>query len=107
MADGWYWIKWRTKIQKVIESEKIPTNHILEFPNLIESWSLIVEGDTSEPVKLEDGRLSQQLYANNMVGSLVKPLLNQHNTSLGLGNSDLVLAVVILLGGAGFLLGTG
>ena len=74
---------------------------------MIESWSLIVERDTSEPVKLEDGRLYKQLYGYNMVGSLVKPLLNQYNTTFGLGNSEPTLAVVILLGGAGFLLGTG
>lgn len=58
-AEGWYWIKWRPEIQKIIASEKIPLNQVLEFTNGIESTNMVVEPDTTEPVKLEDGRLYQ------------------------------------------------
>jgi hypothetical protein len=58
-AEGWYWIKWRPEIQKIIESEKIPLNQVLEFTNQIESTNMVVEPDTTDPVKLGDGRLYQ------------------------------------------------
>ena len=58
-AEGWYWIKWRPEIQKIIASEKIPLNQVLEFTNEIEASNMVVEPDTTEPVKLEDGRLYQ------------------------------------------------
>jgi hypothetical protein len=60
-AEGWYWVKWRPEIQKIIESDKIPLDHILEFTNEIESASMVVEPDNTEPVKQPDGRL-YQLY---------------------------------------------
>jgi hypothetical protein len=58
-AEGWYWIKWRPEIQKIIETEKIPLNQVLEFTNMIEATNMVVEPDTTEPVKLQDGRLYQ------------------------------------------------
>lgn len=58
-AEGWYWIKWRPEIQKIIETEKIPLNQVLEFTNEIEATNLVVEPDTTDPVKLDDGRLYQ------------------------------------------------
>lgn len=58
-ADGWYWIKWRPEVQKIIETEKIPLKQVLEFTNVIEATNMIVEPDTTEPVKLDDGRLYQ------------------------------------------------
>jgi hypothetical protein len=58
-ADGWYWIKWRPEVQKIIEAEKIPLNNILEFTNQIEATNMVIDPDTTEPVKLEDGRLYQ------------------------------------------------
>jgi len=58
-ADGWYWFKWRPEIQKAIEAEKIPLNQVLEFTNQIEATNMVIDPDTTEPVKLEDGRLYQ------------------------------------------------
>ena len=58
-AEGWYWIKWRPEIQKIIESDKIPLNQILEFTNEIEATNMVIEPDTTDPLKLEDGRLYQ------------------------------------------------
>ncbi|MEI6112317.1 MAG: hypothetical protein WCP63_11715 [Cyanobium sp. ELA712] len=58
-AEGWYWIKWRPEIQKIIEAEKIPLNQVLEFTNQIEGINMVIEPDTAVPVKLEDGRLYQ------------------------------------------------
>ncbi|MCX5956598.1 MAG: hypothetical protein NTW51_09380 [Cyanobacteria bacterium] len=58
-ADGWYWIKWRPEVQKIIEAEKIPLNQVLEFTNEIEATNMVLEPDTTEPVKLDDGRLYQ------------------------------------------------
>lgn len=58
-AEGWYWIKWRPEVQKIIEAEKIPLNQVLEFTNEIEAVNRVVEPDTTEPVKLDDGRLYQ------------------------------------------------
>jgi len=58
-ADGWHWIKWRPEVQKIIETEKIPLKQVLEFTNVIEATNMIVEPDTTEPVKLDDGRLYQ------------------------------------------------
>jgi hypothetical protein len=58
-AEGWYWIKWRPEIQKIIESGKIQLNELLEFTNEIEATNMVVESDTTEPVKLQDGRLYQ------------------------------------------------
>jgi hypothetical protein len=58
-AEGWYWIKWRPEIQKIIEAEKIPLNQVVEFTNQIEATNMVTEADTTDPVKLEDGRLYQ------------------------------------------------
>jgi hypothetical protein len=58
-ADGWYWIKWRPEIQNIIAAEKIPLNQVLEFTNEIESVNMVIEPDSTEPVKLDDGRLYQ------------------------------------------------
>jgi hypothetical protein len=58
-AEGWYWIKWRAEIQKIIEAEKIPLNQVLEFTNEIEATNMVLDPDTTEPVKLDDGRLYQ------------------------------------------------
>jgi len=58
-AEGWYWIKWRPEIQKIIEAEKIPLNQVVEFTNQIEATNMVLEPDTTDPVKLEDGRLYQ------------------------------------------------
>ena len=58
-AEGWYWIKWRPEVQKIIEAEKIPLSQVLEFTNQIESTNMVLEPDTTEPVKLDDGRLYQ------------------------------------------------
>jgi hypothetical protein len=58
-ADGWYWFKWRPEIQKAIEAEKIPLTNVLEFTNQIEATNMVIDPDTTEPVKLEDGRLYQ------------------------------------------------
>jgi hypothetical protein len=58
-AEGWYWIKWRPEIQKIIESDQIQLDHILEFTNEIELTNMVVEPDNTEPVKLQDGRLYQ------------------------------------------------
>ena len=58
-AEGWYWIKWPPEIQKIIESERIQLDHILEFTNTIELTNLVVDPDSTDPVKLEDGRLYQ------------------------------------------------
>jgi hypothetical protein len=58
-AEGWYWIKWRPEIQKIIESDKISLSQILEFTNQIEATNMVIEPDTTDPVKLEDGRLYQ------------------------------------------------
>ena len=58
-AEGYYWIKWRPEIQNVIEAEKIPLNQVLEFTNEIEATNMVIDPDTTEPVKLEDGRLYQ------------------------------------------------
>ena len=58
-ADGWYWIKWRPEIQKIIEAEKIPLINVLEFTNQIEATNMVIDPDTTEPVKLDDGRLYQ------------------------------------------------
>jgi len=58
-SDGWYWIKWRPEIQKVLDAEKISIDRVLEFTNQIEATNMVVDPDTTEPVKLEDGRLYQ------------------------------------------------
>ena len=58
-AEGWYWIKWRPEIQKIIESDKISLNQILELTNEIEATNMVIEPDSTDPVKLEDGRLYQ------------------------------------------------
>lgn len=56
-AEGWYWIKWRPEIDKIMESEKIPLDHVLEFTNEIQGTDSVIEPESSQPVKLEDGRL--------------------------------------------------
>jgi len=58
-ADGWYWIKWRPEIQRTIAADKIPLDQIMEFTNQIETTNMVTDVDTSEPVKLDDGRLYQ------------------------------------------------
>jgi len=58
-SDGWYWIKWRPEIQRVLDAEKISIDRVLEFTNQIEATNMVVDPDTTEPVKLEDGRLYQ------------------------------------------------
>ena len=58
-AEGWYWMKWRPEIQKIIEAEKLPLNQVVEFTNQIEATNMVLEPDTTDPVKLEDGRLYQ------------------------------------------------
>jgi hypothetical protein len=61
-ADGWYWIKWRPEVQKIIEAEKIPLTNVLEFTNQIEATNMVIDPDTTEPVKLDDGRLYQLFH---------------------------------------------
>ena len=58
-TEGWYWIKWRPEVQQIIEAENIPLNQVLEFTNEIEATNMVLDPDTTEPVKLEDGRLYQ------------------------------------------------
>jgi len=58
-ADGWYWIKWRPEIQNIIAAEKIPLSQVLEFTNEIEATNMVIDPDSTEPVKLDDGRLYQ------------------------------------------------
>ncbi len=71
-AEGWYWIKWRPEIQKIIEADKVPLNQVLEFTNEIVSVDNLLEPETTEPVKLDDGRLYQlfrfsaQFFVNDL-----------------------------------------
>ena len=58
-AEGWYWIKWRPEIQNIIAAEKIPLNQVLEFTNEIEATNMVIDPDSTEPVRLDDGRLYQ------------------------------------------------
>ena len=51
-AEGWYWMKWRPEIQKIIEAEKLPLNQVVEFTNQIEATNMVLEPDTTDPVKL-------------------------------------------------------
>ncbi|MGA1303958.1 MAG: hypothetical protein ACO3ZD_07940 [Cyanobium sp.] len=61
-SEGWYWIKWGSEIEKIIASENIPLDKVLEFTNAIAATDLVVEPDTTEPVKLEDGRRYQLFH---------------------------------------------
>lgn len=71
-AEGWYWMKWPPAVQKIIASEQIPLNQVLEFTNEIEATNMVIEPDSTEPVKLDDGRLYQlfrfsgHFYVNNL-----------------------------------------
>jgi len=59
-AEGWYWIKWRPEIQKLIAAEKISLNQILDFTNEIEAVNMVVDPSITEPRKLDDGLLYQK-----------------------------------------------
>lgn len=71
-AEGWFWSKWRPEIQEIIDAEKIQLSQVLEFTNEIEATSMVVEPDTAEPVKLDDGsfyqlyRFSGQFFMNDL-----------------------------------------
>jgi hypothetical protein len=60
-VEGWYWLRWPQTIQRIIESERIPLVNIIEFTNVIETSSLLVEKDSSEPVDLPENR-NYQLF---------------------------------------------
>jgi hypothetical protein len=62
-AEGWYWIKWRPEVQKIIEAEKIPLNNVLEFTNQIEATNMVIDPDTTEPVKLATMAASISCFA--------------------------------------------
>lgn len=71
-AEGWYWIKWRPEIEKIIAAEKIPLDRVLEFTNEIQGTDSLIETESIDPVKLEDGRLyevfrfSAQFFVNDL-----------------------------------------
>ena len=58
-VEGWYWLRWPKAIQEIIEKEKIPLENIVEFSNQIETSSLVVETDTSQPQELPGDRKYQ------------------------------------------------
>jgi len=71
--EGWYWLKWPEAIDKIIKSEKIPLDHIVEFTNVVEETNLTQTLDTAEPLYLaKEGyyyqlvRFSGRFYVNDL-----------------------------------------
>jgi hypothetical protein len=58
-VEGWYWLRWPEEIQQIIRTEKIPLVNIIEFTNVIENSSLLVEEDRSQPSVLTGNRKYQ------------------------------------------------
>jgi hypothetical protein len=58
-AEGWYWLKWPERINAIIQDNDIPLNELVEFTNQVEASSMVVEADTPNPERMENGAYLQ------------------------------------------------
>jgi hypothetical protein len=71
-VEGWYWLKWPETVQRIIKSNDIPVDGIVEFTNVIEGTSADVAPDSSKPKPQSSGgryqlfRFSGRFYVDNL-----------------------------------------
>ena len=59
-ADGWIWLKWPARFQKILEQRSIEGARLIHLTNLVEDWDSRLEPGLDEPIPLPDGRFYQK-----------------------------------------------